>query len=179
MDRFGDDLTEKILQYLTFEDKIRLECVSKQWQRCVYQRQYVIEIDVFRSGNNQNSLNELFRRIDDERQSDEQKLVSVVKKCPNITKVILRRVSRSGVFAIASRLLNDQGSGIGGGRGGRGGYTPPWPENFENTPPPEDLEKIYPPLGGARRRRHFFAQILEINVNLTGFSLNLVKLTLI
>ena len=34
--RFGDDLTEEVLQYLTLEDKIRLECVSKQWQRCVY-----------------------------------------------------------------------------------------------------------------------------------------------
>ena len=32
MDRFGDDLTELILQYLTFEDKVRLECVSKQWR---------------------------------------------------------------------------------------------------------------------------------------------------
>ena len=43
-DRFGDDLNALILSYLTFEDKIRLECVSKQWQRCVYQRQFVIEI---------------------------------------------------------------------------------------------------------------------------------------
>ena len=66
-----------------------------------------------------------------------------------------------------------QGSGIGGVGG-----IPPWPEKFWKYPP-EDLEKIYPPLGGAKRRRHFFGQILEINVNLTGFSLNLVKLTLI
>ena len=35
----------------------------------------------------------------------------------------------------------NQGSGI---RGGRGVY-PPGRKNFENTPPPEDLEKIYPP----------------------------------
>ena len=75
-----------MLQYLTFEDKIRLECVSKQWQRCVYQRQSVFEIDVFKRYNNENSLIGLFRRIDDERQSDEQRVVSVVKKCPNITK---------------------------------------------------------------------------------------------
>ena len=34
-----------------------------------------------------------------------------------------------------------QGSGIGGGRG----VYPPGRKNFENTPPPEDLEKIYPP----------------------------------
>ena len=37
MDRFGDDLTELILSFLWFEDKIRLECVSKQWKRCVFQ----------------------------------------------------------------------------------------------------------------------------------------------
>ena len=29
MDRFGDDLTEEVIQYLTFKDKVRLECVSK------------------------------------------------------------------------------------------------------------------------------------------------------
>ena len=45
-DRFGDDLTEEILQYLTFEDKIRLECVSKKWQRCVYRKQFRINIKV-------------------------------------------------------------------------------------------------------------------------------------
>ena len=36
MDRLADDLTEEVLQYLTFSDKVRLECVSKQWMRCVY-----------------------------------------------------------------------------------------------------------------------------------------------
>ena len=44
MDRLGDDLTELIQSFLWFEDKIRLECVSKQWKRCVFQRQFVIEI---------------------------------------------------------------------------------------------------------------------------------------
>ena len=34
-DRLGDDLTELILQYLTFEDKVRLECVSKQWKNAM------------------------------------------------------------------------------------------------------------------------------------------------
>ena len=44
-DRFGDDLTELILQYLTLEDKVRLECVSKQWRRLVFNKQFTIEID--------------------------------------------------------------------------------------------------------------------------------------
>ena len=65
-------------------------------------------------------------------------------------------------------ISHNQGSGI----GGRGVY-PRGRKNFENTPP-EDLEKIYPP-----RPPPFFDQNLEINVNLTGFSLNLVKFRLI
>ena len=45
MEKFGDDLTELILQYLTLEDKVRLECVSKQWRRLVFNKQFTIEID--------------------------------------------------------------------------------------------------------------------------------------
>ena len=90
------------------------------------------------------------------------------------TEVLLRGTN---LFELTLYLLYNQGSGIGGGRGG---YTPPGRKNFENTPPPWGFGKnIPPPLGGAKRRRHFFDQILEINVNLTGFRLNLVKLTLI
>ena len=48
-DRLGDDLTELILQYLTFEDKVRLECVSKQWRRLVFNKQFVIEFGYYYS----------------------------------------------------------------------------------------------------------------------------------
>ena len=34
-DRFGDDLTEELLSYLSVEDKIRLQSVAKQWNRCL------------------------------------------------------------------------------------------------------------------------------------------------
>ena len=37
-DRFCDDLCEEILQYLSLEDKFRLEYVSKQFQRTVFKR---------------------------------------------------------------------------------------------------------------------------------------------
>ena len=43
-ERFGDDLAEEVLQYLTITDKVRLECVSKQWRRLVYNKQFVIEL---------------------------------------------------------------------------------------------------------------------------------------
>ncbi|CAG2170348.1 unnamed protein product [Oppiella nova] len=36
LDRFGDDLCEILLSYLSFEGRFRYECLSKQWQRVVY-----------------------------------------------------------------------------------------------------------------------------------------------
>ena len=77
MDRFGDDLTELILQYLTFEDKVRLECVSKQWRRLVFNKQFVIELDI---GSKEKIIgqNELYLNV--------QLLESLLKKCPNISK---------------------------------------------------------------------------------------------
>ena len=38
-DRFCDDLCEDILQFLSLEDKLRLESVSKQFQRTLFRRQ--------------------------------------------------------------------------------------------------------------------------------------------
>jgi len=35
-DRFGDDLCGLLLSYLGHNEKLRYECVSKQWQRCIY-----------------------------------------------------------------------------------------------------------------------------------------------
>jgi hypothetical protein len=43
-DRICDDLFEVLLKYLSFEDKIRFECVSKQFQRLIFNKQYCIEI---------------------------------------------------------------------------------------------------------------------------------------
>ena len=36
--RFGDDLCELLLSYLSFEDKIRFECVSHQFQRLIFNK---------------------------------------------------------------------------------------------------------------------------------------------
>ena len=40
-----DDLIEDILQFLNFDDKIRLQCVSHQWNRCLFAKQTVLVID--------------------------------------------------------------------------------------------------------------------------------------
>ena len=44
-DRFCDDLSEVILQFLPLKDKLRLECVSKQFQRTVFQKLYELNLD--------------------------------------------------------------------------------------------------------------------------------------
>jgi hypothetical protein len=43
-DRFGDDLCELLLSYLSVIDKIRFECVSKQWKSLIFNRQKSLQI---------------------------------------------------------------------------------------------------------------------------------------
>src|SRR5690348_7145073 len=45
-DRFGDDLTELILSYLSFEDKFRFECVSKRFKRLIFNKQKEINVSI-------------------------------------------------------------------------------------------------------------------------------------
>ena len=44
-DRICDDLCSVLLSYLSFEDKIRFECVSQQFQRLFIHHFYGIEVD--------------------------------------------------------------------------------------------------------------------------------------
>ena len=97
-DRFGDDLTEEILQYLTFEDKVRLECVSKQWRRLVFNKQYVIKIKL--NSYDKNSIN---RVLDKRRRLNVQILESVLKKCPHIIRVDLHLSVNSSVLSLIGR----------------------------------------------------------------------------
>ncbi|CAG2106893.1 unnamed protein product [Medioppia subpectinata] len=46
MDRFGDDLCQLLLSYLSLEERFRYEEVSKQWQRVIYETQYEIPIEI-------------------------------------------------------------------------------------------------------------------------------------
>ncbi len=65
-DSVCDDLSEIILQFLPIEDKFRFECVSKQFQRTVFQRHYELVI-----------TNSMCRR-------DDQTFEAILKKLPNI-----------------------------------------------------------------------------------------------
>jgi len=97
MDRLGDDLTELILSYLTFEDKVRLECTAKQWQRLIFNKQTCLEIvigDEFGKPNEEkNNLPKLVNKlkITDEKTEfvlNLKALESVLKKCPNLVHII-------------------------------------------------------------------------------------------
>ena len=38
-DRFGDDLIEVLLSFISFEDSFQYKCVSKQWKRLIFNKQ--------------------------------------------------------------------------------------------------------------------------------------------
>ena len=79
-DRFGDDLTELIVSYLWFEDKVRLECVSKQWRRLVFNKQFAIELNsnqfLRKNKNSLKMIGLLYR-------GNQLTIESVLKKCSN------------------------------------------------------------------------------------------------
>ena len=88
-DRFSDDLTELILSYLTLEDKIRLECVTKRWRRLVFNKQYCLEI---------RETNDLLAKL--MQTTNKRNLVSVLNKCPNITRFCIDFRVNSQVFLV-------------------------------------------------------------------------------
>ena len=73
--RICDDLSVEILKYLPFEDKLKLECVSKQFQRTVFNKCHKLSINsrfVYRKRLNMDAIK------------------SVLKKCPNINEIKLK-----------------------------------------------------------------------------------------
>ena len=73
-DRFGDDLCEVLLSYLSFEDRFRYECLSKQFQRFIFTT--VSEI----------TIHWKFGFISYE-ESYEKSYESILKKCKNVTRI--------------------------------------------------------------------------------------------
>ena len=102
MDRFGDDLTEEVIQYLTFNDKVRLECVSKQWQRCVYNKQFSIELVNYWS----EEPNSLMKIISQNEELSKQRLTTFLKKCPNIKKVNLGKDVTTELLSLFGQYCN-------------------------------------------------------------------------
>ncbi len=46
-ERFSDKLCEELISYLSISDKIRLECVSKQWKSLIFNKQKSIVINYY------------------------------------------------------------------------------------------------------------------------------------
>ncbi|CAG2103465.1 unnamed protein product [Medioppia subpectinata] len=79
MDRFGDDLCQLLLSYLSFEDRFQLKCVSKQFRRTVFESVVSIEInDQFM----QQILNTTITET----------LATIAIKCPNIETIDCRGI---------------------------------------------------------------------------------------
>ncbi|CAG2113202.1 unnamed protein product, partial [Medioppia subpectinata] len=82
MDRFGDDLCALIVSYLSFEDRFRYECVSKQFQRTVFES--VVDLTVEQR---------LMRQQKTRFSPNIELLTTIAKKCPNIQCIDFRGIS--------------------------------------------------------------------------------------
>ncbi len=58
-DRFGDDLCQLLLSYLTVKQKLRFECVSKQWKSLIFNKQQKLIINYI----NLYQYSEILRKI--------------------------------------------------------------------------------------------------------------------
>ena len=96
-DRICDDLSPVLLQFLSLEDKARLECVSKQFERTVFKRHYELYINVSPKQHKYYLRNKNFgKRYDNYyyiEKSDQSmdSFEALLKKCPNITSIVLDR----------------------------------------------------------------------------------------
>ena len=92
-DRFCDDLCEEILQYLPLNEKMRFECVSKQFQRTVFRRVHQFRLVEFETAfifeGIYNFIPNTIWKL--KYSSDELKMLmsfeSLLKKCPNIDSI--------------------------------------------------------------------------------------------
>lgn len=76
--RFDDHFLERLIRYLSFEDKFRTECLSKRWQRLVL------------NGQKELIISQLNVKIDANNDlANLAAIAAITKKCPNITKVVI------------------------------------------------------------------------------------------
>ena len=77
-DRFGDDLIELVLSYISFEDSFQYKCVSKQWKRLVFNKQNKLII------NNKSKINLINESISE---VNLKVFEIILKNCRNITSI--------------------------------------------------------------------------------------------
>ena len=103
-DRFCDDLSEVLLQFLPLNDKLRLECVSKQFQRTVFIKQ--CEITLYSTLQSNQELTKKSQQNEDNvfKTNDMKSIESVLKKCPNIQSMFLV-LKNKRIFESIFRLI--------------------------------------------------------------------------
>ena len=111
-DRICDDLCEEILQYLSLEDKLKLEGVSKQFQRTVLKKHYELTIETDYWIPNRKVKEEYKCLYIENINITSKPLEVLLKKCPNITSIELRRTDwnecdNNEVFRMINKYCNN------------------------------------------------------------------------
>jgi hypothetical protein len=114
IDRFGDDFVEVILQYLSFDEKVRFESISKQWARVIYKRQR--ELHLIRSQTEgKHTLNKLLKPVviknfvtgfafhSNLKGIKKEYFESLLKKCPFITTIKMECFSDGEDFELIGK----------------------------------------------------------------------------
>ena len=104
-DRICDDLCEEILQYLSLEDKLKLEGVSKQFQRTVLKKHFGLTIETEDYAANRSFICVQNKSI------DLLSLEKLLKKCPNIRSIKLMQPEEefdyNEVFRLITKYCNN------------------------------------------------------------------------
>ena len=110
-DRICDDLCEEILQYLSLEDKLKLEGVSKQFQRTVLNKHFELTIETLNWKDNRTIKEEYNYLFIENMFIDLRSLKILLKKCPNITSIQLResedKFDYNPVFRLITKYCNN------------------------------------------------------------------------
>ena len=111
-DRFCNDLCEEILQYLSLEDKLKLEGVSKQFQRAVLKKHHELTIETLNDRDMIPIVKGEYRYLYIENIFIDLKSLEVLlKKCPNITSIHLREseveFDYNPVFRLITKYCNN------------------------------------------------------------------------
>ena len=109
-DRFCDDLCEEILQYLSLEDKLKLEGVSKYFQRTVFKKHYELVIETKSCTSNREKNEDIECLCIEDIFIDLKSLEVLLKKCPNITSIELKPYAKCNykeVFRLITKCCNN------------------------------------------------------------------------
>ena len=104
--RICDDLCEEILQCLSLEDKLKLEGVSKQFQRTIFKKHKALTIDA----NNSKVRNKDKNLYIEHHFLDLKSLEVLLKKCPKLKSIDLRNAAKSTeMFHLITKYREDNG----------------------------------------------------------------------